>query len=251
MHAIILAAGRGSRMGELCRERPKGLTPLAGRPLIEWQIAALRAAGVEHVAVCTGYAAAHLEGYGERRFHNPRWAETNMVRTLACASEWLRACPCIVSYADIVYHPQAVEKLAQAPGAIGLTYDLLWQLLWRERFTDALADAETFRLDGRMRLTEIGKKADNIDDIQGQYMGLLRFAPDGWRRVEEHLAALPPERADKLDMTGLLGELLAQGVVVEAIPVEGRWCEVDSASDLALYERRIAEPQPWSHDWRW
>ena len=44
MRGIILAAGRGSRMKHLTSERPKCMVKLQGKPLIEWQLEALRAA---------------------------------------------------------------------------------------------------------------------------------------------------------------------------------------------------------------
>src|SRR6185503_13206340 len=54
MRAIILAAGRGSRMGQLTAEIPKCLVQLGGKPLLEWQTGALRAAGIDRIAVVTG-----------------------------------------------------------------------------------------------------------------------------------------------------------------------------------------------------
>lgn len=56
MDAIILAAGRGSRLGNLTREVPKPLTLLAGKSLVEWQINALQVAGIQKINLVTGYA---------------------------------------------------------------------------------------------------------------------------------------------------------------------------------------------------
>ena len=55
MRGIILAAGRGSRMKHLTSERPKCMVKLQGKPLIEWQLEALRAAGIDDIAIVTGY----------------------------------------------------------------------------------------------------------------------------------------------------------------------------------------------------
>jgi choline kinase len=250
MHAVILAAGRGSRLGERTRNLPKCLTPLAGRPLLHWQLEALGAAGAGPVAVVRGYMAEKLAGPGYQTFDNPRWAETNMVLSLACAAPWLRAFPCLVAYSDILYGPGAVTALAAAPGDITLTYDRLWLQLWSERFQDPLADAESFRLDAAGNLVEIGRRTSSLADIQGQYMGLLKFTPAGWARVERELEALPQERRDRLDMTSLLNRLLQAGTPIGTVPVQGGWCEVDNPSDADLYERRLAGPGPWSHDWR-
>mgnify|MGYP003993207777 FL=1 len=74
MKAIILAAGRGSRMGGLTEELPKCLVQLHGKTLLEWQIAALRRGGVEEIAIVTGYRRKQLAKYGLVEFYNERWA---------------------------------------------------------------------------------------------------------------------------------------------------------------------------------
>ena len=60
--AIILAAGRGSRMKELTEEKPKCLVELAGKPLLHWQLSALRAAQHERILVVRGYASSCIHG---------------------------------------------------------------------------------------------------------------------------------------------------------------------------------------------
>ena len=60
MDAIILAAGRGSRMGSLTAELPKCMTRFENRPLLDWQLAALRAGGTQRVAVVAGTSRKHL-----------------------------------------------------------------------------------------------------------------------------------------------------------------------------------------------
>src|SRR5437899_3286230 len=57
MRAIILAAGRGKRLGPLGDGRPKCLVELSGKPLIERQVAALRGGGVSEIGIVRGYRA--------------------------------------------------------------------------------------------------------------------------------------------------------------------------------------------------
>lgn len=250
--AIILAAGRGSRMYALTANRPKCLLPLAGKALLEWQEEALLACGVAEIHIVRGYRGESLPP----RFSfsdNPRWQETNMLYSLACASGFVNKGfdaglgPLLISYADIVYSPVHVRKLLAAPGDIVLTYDTLWQKLWELRFDDVLADAETFREeDGR--LMEIGGRPNAIAEIAGQYMGLIKLTEAGWREWSSVVSGLGPD-IDKTDMTSFLRLLLSQGCTIGAIPVEGGWCEADSASDLEKYEIALAAGN-WSHDWR-
>ena len=251
MRALILAAGRGSRMRGLTEEQPKCFVCLAGKRLLDWQMQALRQAGIDQIGVVTGYLAEKFEPLGIPSFHNQRWAETNMVRSLECAADWLRSEPCVVSYADILYHPSHIKSLMDKNADIGLTYDLLWENLWRDRFENPLSDAETFKINESGVLEEIGHRTDCRDDIQGQYMGLLKFTPDGWGVVEQILHDLLPSDVDRLDMTKTLSRMIAEGVEIETVPVSGRWCEVDNERDLHIYETWLQADKSWSHDWRW
>ena len=240
MRAIILAAGRGSRMGGATDQQPKCLTKLGGKSLLAWEIEALRDAGIDSVAVVRGYMSDQLVIADIETFENPRWAETNMVASLACASAWLSSDVCIVSYSDIVYPSSPIKALTSTKCDIAVTYYVNWRNLWEERFTNPLADAETFRIDTSGRLLEIGQRANSLDEIQGQYMGLLRFTPSGWNNVESLLQRIDPTERDRLDMTSLLQLLISNGTAVGAIPISAPWYEVDSQADLQLYERRAA-----------
>ncbi len=238
MKGIILAAGRGSRMGGLTSDRPKCMTELGGKTLVEWQLDGLRGGGVEDIAIVRGYLGETFE-LPVKYFTNPRWAETNMVMSLAEARPWLQQNTCLVSYSDIIYGADSVKRLIEAEGDIVITYDPNWRTLWELRFDDPLADAETFRIDGSGRLLEIGKRTNDIEEIEGQYMGLLRFSPGGWQAVENCLVQLTPEQADRLDMTSLLQQLLQQEVKIQTVAIEESWYEVDSESDLRLYQEKF------------
>jgi L-glutamine-phosphate cytidylyltransferase len=239
MRALILAAGRGSRMGYLGGDRPKCLVELEGKPLIERQIAALRRGGVDEIGVVRGYRAEMIDFPGLSYFANERWAETNMVMSLAAAGSWLRAGPVIVSYADIFYRSELVRGLAGASGQLIISYDRDWRRLWTRRFADPLADAETFRIDAAGQLLEIGGKTTRIEDIEGQYMGLLHFTPSAWIAVEKLLSSLDAPTRDRLDATGLLGRLLAEKFPVNTFGTAGQWGEIDNPEDVALYENMI------------
>jgi len=235
--AIILAAGRGSRMKSLTDERPKCMVELRGKTLLAWQLAALREAGIDEIAIVTGYKRELLAEQGLLEFHNPRWAQTNMVSSLACAESWLQDGPCIVSYSDIFYTPAAVRSLMSSTDALAITHDPNWLALWTERFGDPLLDAETFRLTPGGALVEIGSKPTSVEDVQGQYMGLLRFTPEGWAEIARLRCAMPPEERDKAHMTGTLQQVIDAGrVPIQAFAYNGEWGEVDSAEDLHLYQ---------------
>ena len=158
MKAIILAAGRGSRMNELTNDSLKCLMTLKGRSLIEWQINSLTQAGVKDIAIVTGYKRSLLSKFNLFEFVNYQWEETNMVYSLCCAKDWLQADPCIISYSDIFYDKNVVSLLMDYSGPLAITYDKNWLSLWEKRFDDPLSDAESFRIDADGYLLEIGKK---------------------------------------------------------------------------------------------
>ncbi|MBO6788924.1 MAG: phosphocholine cytidylyltransferase family protein [Dinoroseobacter sp.] len=237
MKAIILAAGRGSRMNDLTDDRPKCMVELDGKTLLSRQINALRSGGVTEIAIVTGYRHEMLGNQADHEFHNPRWSETNMVSSLATAAEWLKGSPCIVSYSDIFYSAKAVRQLASSPAPLAITFDPNWQNLWTQRFGDPLLDAETFQISQDGDILEIGKHPSKLDDIQGQFMGLLRFTPQAWTELEAVRMAMSNAASDKLDMTSSLQHIIERGnMPVKGIRYDGDWGEVDNEQDLIVYQ---------------
>ena len=240
-------------MGSLTEHSHKCLVPLAGKRLLEWQLEALHAAGVEDVIAVVGYRKEQITPLVPATVENPEWESTNMVASLLCARDVLRSGTAIICYADLCFHPRAVRRLLELDAGIAITYDRRWLELWGERFADPLEDAETFvQRDGR--LVEIGRRTDDLALIGGQYMGLIRTDPAGWDRLERIVNGLDETQRRRLDMTSLLGRALAEKVEIAVVPVDGGWVEVDSEDDVRLYEERIRTVDrggpAWSHDWR-
>jgi choline kinase len=160
-----------------------------------------------------------------------------MVLSLMAARSWLSKEPVIVCYSDIFVSPQMISYLESASGDLCVMYDPNWLDLWKERNEDPLEDAETFRLEGA-RIIEIGQKPKVIEDIQGQYMGLLKFTPKGWAQFEETVLALDEHIQRKISMTEVLQLMIAQGFDIQGVKLNGLWGEVDTPSDLQLYEEK-------------
>jgi choline kinase len=242
---LILAAGRGSRMGKATEKSHKCLTVLKKRTLLDWQLIALRKAEVKDITVLRGYRSEMLTG-DFNTAENPRWSETNMVATFFCAPEFKT--DTIVSYSDIVYSDKHIKDLIEQEGDIVITADNKWFDLWSARFENPLDDAETFKTEGNI-LKEIGKKNNKMENIQAQYMGLLKFSPKGWKIAYKAFNSLEKEKQDKLDMTSFLSMLINQ-TDIKVVFVDGEWCEVDCYNDIKVYERILKENNNWSHDWR-
>lgn len=239
MKAIILAAGRGSRLHPYTENCPKCLTSLGGMTMIERQIATLKEAGVRDIIIVTGYRGEMLALEGTRQVHNPDWASTNMVESLFCAVGDFGN-DIIVSYGDIVYEPRVLSALLSAPHDISVVVDRQWRLYWETRFENPLSDAESLRIDDEGCITDIGNEVADINNIQAQYIGLLRFRSTG-------IAAMGAarENLDRLTrpwmshrspanafMTDLLTEIILNGDKVHAVPVDGGWLEIDTVEDF-------------------
>jgi|LakMenE01Jun11ns_1017448.scaffolds.fasta_scaffold9904950_2 choline kinase len=239
MRAVILAAGRGSRMKEMTSSQPKCLIRIQGKSLLERQIESLNGAGISEIAIVTGHYGHLLKGRTSETFHNPRWHATNMVTSLECASEWLSQHTCVVSYSDIFYSKVAIDLLMRCDEHIGILYSVNWLELWTKRFGNPLLDAESFSFNDLGYVTEIGKSPNSVEEIQGQYMGLIYLTPCGWNQMKLALSQFAESERDKLSMTHLLQRIIDNGTMpVMAIPYSGEWGEVDSESDLKIYEKQ-------------
>jgi choline kinase len=238
VRAVILSAGRGSRIHPYTENRPKCLTELGGMTLIGRQIATLRAAGVGDIVIAAGYRAEMLDLPGTRMVLNPNWESTNMVETLFCAEAEFGE-EVIVSYGDIVYEPRVLAALLTSRYEISVAVDVNGRAYWGHRFENPSSDAESLRLDEEGRITDIGNPVSDISEIEAQYMGLMRFKGGGVRALKEArnnfspfhrpwMENRPPEQAY---MTDLLMEMVLMGFPVHAIPVEGGWLEIDTVKD--------------------
>ena len=248
MRAIILAAGRGSRLGPMTDSFPKCLTVLGGMTLIERQLSVLRGAGIEDIMIATGYRSEMLALTGTRQIHNPRWESTNMVETLFCAEAQFGD-DLVVAYADIVYEPRVLAALLASPRDVAVAVDRDWRAYWEHRFDDPLSDAESLSIDARGRITDIGAKVASLDDIEAQYMGLMRFKGPGVAALDAARASLDvvtrpwmsTRPVSQAYMTDLLMEMILIGVDVHAVPVAGGWLEIDTVRDFETASTMIAD----------
>lgn len=241
INAIILVAGQGTRLRPLTDDVPKCLVPFRNKPILEHALEALRSVGIERITLVTGYRGDLLERYGLETVKNSDFATTNMVHSLFCAESKMKG-DLLVVYGDIVFHPRLVRALVEDPAEIGVLVDRKWRDLWRLRMENPLDDAETLKVGKNGDLRELGKKPGSYDDIEGQYVGLLKFAGAGLRLMKEHYEAL--DRSASYDgkdfrnmyMTTFLQTLIDAGGRVRPVYVDGGWLEIDSRQDLEAYK---------------
>ena len=252
LKAIILAAGEGKRLRPLTNDQPKCMVKLCGQSLIEHQLKVLNECNISDISVVTGYKGNSIKFPNIKYFRNENYESTNMVETLFCARSELTD-SVIVSYGDIVYEKKVLEKLVKSQDDFAILVDKNWKAFWEARFDDPLADAESLVLDENLFIKEIGQKTSNLDKIQGQYIGLMKFQNVGLTAVKEFYDNAKKQSKngknplnqnlpfEKSYMTDLLQGLIMAGHSLKAIPIENGWLEVDSLNDYNTYEKMSKE----------
>lgn len=216
--------------------KPKCLTIVKGKTLLDWQLDAYKKLGIQEVSIVKGYKSDMLSNFSRFGFINHNWASTNMVKSLMCASEWLKRYDCIVSYSDLYFESEGILPLYKSRDPLAISYDPNWQSLWEHRFGNPLLDAETFQKTKKEFLKEIGGRASTISSIQGQYMGILKFSPRSWVRIESFLQTLPELVVDRLQMTHLLQMVIDSRISrIRVYAYKGTWFEFDTQSDVKVF----------------
>ena len=237
LKAIILAAGEGTRLRPYTLDRPKCLVEVDGLSLLDRQLAVLATEAIHPIILIGGYCVEMLKRPGIESRINPRYAETNMVWTLFCAEDDLEG-DVLLCYGDIVYSREVLQALLKSKADISVVIDLEWESYWRARHENPLEDAETLKLYPDGRIYELGRKPKSIDEIEGQYMGLIKLSANGIKTFKQvfydaRMAGnLLGKSVEKAYMTDLLQAVINSGYPVHSVPVQGGWVEVDTVSDL-------------------
>ena len=227
MKVIILAAGRGSRINSYSKNHPKCLTEFKGKRLLENALENIYYyVKKEDVYVVGGYKYELLNEYSKNLIINENWHTSNIMMSLACASEVLKKSECLVVYSDIYFEKNAINLMLhnQSPSVLNLTN---WKSIWMKRFEEPLSDLENFKFDSNNKLIMIGSRANNLDSIMGQFGGMFSVNPKIWREIEK----MGPELI-KMDTTSCLSQLVKLGHRLNVVNYDGYWAEIDSEIDI-------------------
>ena len=245
MRAIILAAGEGKRLRPYTEDLPKGMLKFDGKALIERQISLFQDNGIYDICIVTGHLADRIKYSNIRYFHNPNYEQTNMVESLFCARTVLFG-EIVISYADIVFEKRVLRRVLESKADVGVTVDTSWKEYWLMRHEDANIDIESLKLHKKGGIIEIGKLEKSAENIDGRYVGLLKFSPRGIKKlvsVYDKAKSIFGNKSwqtsgsfQKAYMTDLLQALIDDGQEINAIKIQHGWLEVDTARD---YEQVI------------
>ena len=240
VHVVVLAAGRGSRLGRHGEETPKWLLEVGGRTIADRHLEGVAAAGdaAASVQVVVGHAAGAIEAWlGERpeqvgTVFNPEYAEINNWWSLLRALRELpEDGPVAVINADLLVAPDVVAAFLRdvATGE----HDALIAVDLERRLTD---ESMKVSATGDRTLERIGKVG--IDDPVGEYIGILAAAGEGLSALRARLEAFVdvPESVNEW-YEGAVGRSAAEGTAWHIWPVPGSgWVEIDDDSDLQIAE---------------
>ena len=135
---------------------------------------------INNICVVTGYKQDVLKNYLQSKqityYTNPNYEKTNMVETLFRARDYLDD-DIIISYADIVYSDDILQKLINSNNDISIVVDKEWKKLWLSRMDNPLDDAESLKIINN-KIIELGKKPTGYDEIDAQYIGLIKISKE-------------------------------------------------------------------------
>lgn len=248
MRALVLAAGRGSRLAPLTDDRPKCLVELAGASLLGHQFATLHSQNITNIAVVVGHRGECVAALGLHTIFNPDYESSNMVYTLFCARDLMAGdTDLVIAYGDIVYEAQVLRALMDCGSPICVAVDREWRRYWELRMADPLSDAETMKIDQRGMIVELGKKPRGYHEIQGQYIGLIKVRRDYVASLlrlydgMDHDGTYDGKSHKEMYMTSFIQHAIDTGWPVRSVPISNGWLEVDTYAELQLYRRMHQE----------
>lgn len=247
MRVIILAAGTGNRLLPITKNCPKCMVRLNGIPILHHQLNTLKRFGIKKILVIGGYLSNLIDLKGNKIIQNKNYKTTNMVYSLFLAKKWmLENEDLLISYGDIIYETKILNNIASSKSLITVNIDLEWLNLWKIRMDNPLEDAETLILGEKREIIEIGKKPKSYQQIQGQYMGLIKLRSDAvdnfifeWEKLSQ-MKKYKNKDINKISMTEFLQYLIEKGITLNASLTKGGWLEVDTIQDLKNYENLIS-----------
>ncbi len=222
--AVILAAGRGMRLGGEVNGDPKCLIPFGGKTLLEHQLDVLESQGIERCIVVVGHEADRVRSVVNGRHicvANEQYAETNSLYSLWVARSYVTG-PFVLHNADVLAHPDVYRRMLTM-GTTALTYD-----------SSSGSEAEHMKVsfhDGRLRAMS---KTLPTDDTDGENVGILHF--------DQEAATLLFQEADNMITSGAVRSWAPAAVdrIADRVPIRGvdvadlPWTEIDFPEDLVF-----------------
>jgi 2-aminoethylphosphonate-pyruvate transaminase len=228
--AVILAAGRGIRLGPLGQLVPKGFLQPDPRhpPIVVESIDKLRARGIERIVIVTGHLRTFYDELVAARpglvaVHNPRFADTGSLYSLSCARD-LVADDCLLLESDLVYEGRALDAaLASARSDVIVVSGRTGS--GDEVFVTASVD----------RITAISKDPALADRSVGELVGISKLS----RRLFAHLMQQADFDASAEYETGGLTRIASSYPLYYTLLDDLVWAEIDTPAHFERVQRVV------------
>jgi len=239
MKAILLCAGIGSRLKPFTNTLPKCLVEIDGISLLDRQLSILHSCGIDDICVVGGHMSHMIYRKDITVKVNKSYRITNMLFSLGTFLKDIDS-DLIISYGDIIYSKNVLESLIDSIYPASVVVDMDWKDYWFKRSDDPLNDLETLKMNNVGEIIEIGQKPQEINEIEGQYIGLIRFQKSIINIVKDvyydakkagFIRAIP---FDNAYMTDFIQHLIDLDVTINACKIKGEWVEIDTCKDLQL-----------------
>jgi choline kinase len=240
MEALILAAGRGSRLGALTADRPKALIDLGGTSALGLQLDLLLARKVQRVVVVTGYSRGMVQRFVEEHVAdraevinvwNPFWRGTNVIGSAWMASAHLRD-SFVYLHADTVFEPSILDDLLSSEADAVLAVDV------------RPGEPEQMKADVRDGIVAELSKDLPPERTHGEFIGIGLFRAPAIQPIRSGMDAVLERGETSAYFEAAINDAIQHGLGVRIVPTSGRpWTEIDFPEDLALAREIL--PQIW------
>ena len=247
MKAVILAAGKGTRMQELTNELPKPMLPVQGRPILEHILEGLRSVGIREFCIVIGWKREAIEAYfgdGSRWGVSIRFVEQQVQdgtgKAPELAKDFVGTEPFLLTYGDILVKPETYAQMLRRFGGGDFA-----GLLTVTAGEDVTKGGINF-FDDQFCLRKLVEKPTpaQLDELRAA--GWLQPGDPVWYNagiylfqpvVFEFTARLQKSPRNEYELTDAIIALAAAGHRIAGLKIEGRWVDVRDPGVLAALER--------------
>ena len=255
--AIILAAGKGTRLKPMTESLPKCLAiQLNGKTLLQTQLEILKRCGITDIVVVRGYQGEKIKYPGVRYVWNYNYEHNNILESLMSASDELDG-SVVVSYSDIWYEGTVLKKLLRSDKDIVIGVDIDWKDYYEGRKDHPIEEAENVIFDSDNRVIKIGKIGATGVEVHGEFIGMMKLTSRGCAIFKEHFRRAqllyngrPFQRAKEFRnayLTDLLQDMADLGVSIHCEIIGSKWKEIDTIEDFKKAEESLQKSKNKNH----